>query len=115
VSQPASITWSLDENGKAVPGGSGTASCANQGPFTVKLDKNPDVGRVSAGSQGDAVKAAWSGTSNKTATYTLTFTWSRPAGATGPLPLPAPNFSTQATLEIKDWQATANEHQGVSK
>lgn len=106
LTQPATITWSLREGDRELDGGSTT--CADPGPFVVPLDAQPDVGSIEADSAADAEEAAY-GDANRTTTYTLTFRWNRPAGATGPIPLPAPAGPVlTGTLEIQEWRATAN-------
>jgi hypothetical protein len=107
LTQPATITWSVREGDRELD--SGTTTCnADPGPFVVPLDGQPDVGSIEADSASDAEQAAY-GDANRTATYTLTFRWSRPAGATGPLPLPPPAGPLlTGTLEVQEWRATAN-------
>jgi hypothetical protein len=105
VQPAATITWTLREGSRQV-GDPGTASCANNGPFSVDLGNHSDTAEANADSAGAAAKSAY-GNANHTATYTLTFRWSRPAGP-APLPLPAAAFSTTGHLEIQTWRATAN-------
>lgn len=105
LSQPATITWSL-KAGNTTLQDNQQASCANPGPFTVALHPHPDVGSAEGSNATEAARGA-EAYAGKT-TYTLTFRWSRPAGATGPLPLPPPAFSTAGRLEIKTWHAIAN-------
>jgi hypothetical protein len=114
VNPAATITWTLKADGKDVKGGSGTASCASRGPFTVMLGSHPDVGSAKGPDAKSAAKAAYNGANRTAAEYMLTFRWSRPAGP-APLPLPAAAFSATAVLEIKDWVAAANSNTGAGK
>jgi hypothetical protein len=105
LQQPATITWSLKADSTVLKENQ-QASCASPGPFTVPLHPHPDIGSAE-GDNATAAAASAEAYSGLT-TYTLTFRWSRPAGATGPLPLPPPQFSATGTLEVKTWHAVAN-------
>lgn len=109
LQQPATITWSLTKDGQPVAGAKDqTATCANKGPFTVKLGPHPDIGSATGSNATVAGHTAETAGAPANTTYMLTFKWTRPAGATGPLPLPPPTFGTTGTLEVKVWHATAN-------
>jgi hypothetical protein len=107
LQSPATIAWSLERDGVAVQGGSGSASCDDFGPFEVALGGHPDVAQVKAASADEAEGKAYGATPGPI-TYTLRYQWTRPAGVTGPLPLPQPAFSTTGVLDIQVWAVTAN-------
>jgi hypothetical protein len=104
VQPAATVTWTLREGSRQI--GDGTASCANNGPSTVEIEAQPDTGQADGDGAQEAARSAY-GSENRTATYTLTFRWTR-AAPPAPLPLPAAAFSTTAHLEIQVWRATAN-------
>jgi hypothetical protein len=107
LSQPATISWSLFEGDEELD--SGTASCANQGPFTVALGSHADVGVVTAASPSAAEREAYAAGDNETTEFRLEVTWTRPAGASPlPLPLPNPAFAAVVSLTVDEWTATAN-------
>lgn len=89
----------------------GQATCDSPGPFRFELGDHPDVGSVQAGSADEAEAKAYGTSGNRTGTYTLQYSWSRPAGTVPPLPLPVgqPLFTGNVVLEIESWRATANE------
>jgi hypothetical protein len=105
LQQPATITWSLKQ-GATVIKDNQQASCANNGPFTVALHSHPDVGSAEGRNATEAARSAEE--HDATYSYTLTFRYSRPAGNTGPIPLPPPPFSTNGKVEVKAWHAIAN-------
>lgn len=116
VQQPATLTYTLlyeNETAKDSDGADieGQASCANDGPFTFEVAAHPDVGSVDASSSDAAVDDAFRGGGNRTGTFTLQFSWSRPAGQVPPLPIPGgqPAFTGTVSLEVEAWRATANE------
>jgi hypothetical protein len=109
---PATITWSLKRGATAIKENQ-QASCASPGPFTVPLHGHPDVGSATGDNATNAARSAE--TYLETMPITLTFRYSRPAGATGPLPVPPPAFSTAGRLEVKVWDAVANPPQEAGK
>lgn len=106
LQSPAAITWTLKE-GATVLRENQLASCASNGPFVVPLHGHPDIGQQEGGNATEAAEAAQS--YDRTTVYTLTFRWSRPAGATSPIPLPPPPFATTGELEVQAWNAIAND------
>lgn len=116
LQQPATLTFELlyenetaaDSEGQPIQG---TASCNNDGPFSFKVADRPDIGSVDAPSAEAAVDEAFRGGGNRTGTYILQFSWSRPAGPVPSLPLPVgqPAFTGTMSLEVESWRATANE------
>jgi hypothetical protein len=113
LQQPATITWSLKAGNQTLKDGQ-QASCASPGPFTVALGPHPDVGSASGDNATAAARHAETFGAPTTA-YTLTFRYNRPAGATGPIPLPPPAFSTAGKLEVKAWHAIANPPQEAGR
>lgn len=116
VQQDAVLTYTLlyenetaeDSSGQAIEG---QATCDSPGPFAFEVAGHPDVGSVDAGSADAAVDEAFRDASNRTGTYQLQFSWSRPAGQVPPLPLPVgqPAFTGTVSLGLESWRATANE------
>ena len=116
LQQPATMTYTLlyenetaqDADGQPIEG---TASCSLAGPFRFQVADHPDIGSVEADSADAAVDEAFRGGGNRTGTYTLQFSWSRPSGPVPPLPLPVgqPAFTGTVSLELESWRATANE------
>lgn len=91
---------------------SGTASCADSGPFEVEIEPEPDVGSAEGGSASAARQAAYAAAGmNETVTFSLEVTVTRPAGQVPPLPLPVgqPTFTATARLTIEAWTASATE------
>jgi hypothetical protein len=106
LSSAATITWTLKEGDRTLD--DGTLTCAQAAtPTVVALGGHPNVASSTADSGSAAERAAESGSLNRSATYTLTFSWSRPGGVGG-LPVPPPAFSVTGSLEVKAWHATAN-------
>ncbi|HUR26029.1 MAG TPA: hypothetical protein VM327_08475 [Candidatus Thermoplasmatota archaeon] len=116
LQQPATLTFTLlfenetakDGAGKAIEG---QATCNSPGPFTFDVADHPDVGSIEAASSDAAIDQAYDGAGNRTGTYTLQFSWSRPPGTAPPLPIPVaqPAFTGTVTLDVESWRATANE------
>lgn len=89
---------------------SGQATCDSPGPFTFELGGHPDVGSTDADSTAQALENAYGRSGNRTGTYTVQFSWMRPAGSGPPLPLPGQAvFTGTVALEIQSWRATANQ------
>jgi hypothetical protein len=116
VQQPATLSYTLlyeNETAKDSDGADieGQASCANDGPFTFEVAAHPDVGSVDASSTDAAVDEAFRSAANRTGTFTLQFSWSRPAGQVPPLPIPGgqPAFTGTVSLDVESWRAVANE------
>jgi hypothetical protein len=106
VQQPATISWELRWESQVE---TGTASCAQDGPFTVAIEPRPDVASADGTSASDAEQAAYEAAGgNETVTFSLTFSWSRP-GSPGGLPLPQPAFSATVQLTVSQGLATANQ------
>lgn len=116
LQQPATLTYELlyenetvqDSSGQPVEG---QASCALDGPFAFEIAAHPDIGSLEASSADAAVDEAFRGGGNRTGTFTLQFSWSRPAGQVPPLPIPVgqPAFTGTVSLEVEAWRAVANE------
>jgi hypothetical protein len=116
VQQDAVLTYTLlyenetaqDSDGNAIEG---QATCDDSGPFRFEVSGHPDVGSVDADNADAAVDEAFRNASNRTGTYQLEFSWSRPAGQVPALPLPVgqPGFTGTMSLEVESWRATANE------
>lgn len=107
LQQAAQISWVLRWETHEE---SGTASCADSGPFEVQVEPQPDVGSVEAGSATEARRNAYASAGmNETVTFSLEVTVSRPAGQAPPLPIPVgqPTFTATARLTIEAWTASA--------
>ncbi|MFA5943982.1 MAG: hypothetical protein WC876_05905 [Candidatus Thermoplasmatota archaeon] len=108
LSSRAQITWTLKEGDLVVASSAAPVDCNAPGPITVELGEHSDVGAATASTASDAEQQAYESEDlNKTASYTLTFRWTRPAG-TLPVPVGTQNIQLGASLTIHSWRATAN-------
>ena len=107
--RPATVSWTLKEGSETLA--SGTAACASDDEVQrVAIAPHADVGSVSAGSASEAEDEAYDAGDNETRTFTLEFSYTRPAAPGGiGLPVGAPSINGGMGLVAEAWLATANE------
>jgi hypothetical protein len=95
--------------------GSVTYSCANvPDPVFMKMTDHPDIGKVTAKSDQEALDSLKS--REETATYTITVTTSRPASTLPPaIPVGAPTLTADVELAVHGWVASAGATPGAGK
>lgn len=113
--RPATVTWTLKEGGRTLA--TGTAPCTPDEELDrVNITNHPDVGSTSAGSSSDAEAEAYAAGDNETRSFTLEFTYTRPAATVpNPLPVAQPTISGRMTLTAFAWHAAANEAEEATR